>query len=305
RMHMKTYSESSPYPLSSQNRRIAPARERLQSEALVWAWILTVLPLTALITVVQAVIAWQNGRILGSIEMQGVFLCIVLACLVVEMRAATPAAAAVGGVICVTMTMVTSLMYTRLTQTLLPPLITLFLLTFAATSIGHTRKLKLGLAESRHGRAVNQIIANLGASSLLALMHQVTAVAPPACIAMLAEATADTLASELGPVLPGRTLLLTSLRRVPRGTDGGVSLGGTLCGLAGAAIVVTIGIRSLDLGMREAQCAFGGAIAGFFADSLLGATLERYGILGNDMVNFLSTVVAGVVAIGIGLHLNL
>ncbi len=302
---MKTYSEPSLYPTSSQNRRITPARERLQSESLVWGWVLTVLPLAALITVVQTVIAWQNGRILGSIEMQGVFLCVVLACLVVELRAATPAAAAVGGVICVTMTLVTSLVYTRLSETLLPPLITLFVLTFAATRIGHTRKLKLGLAESKHGRAVSQIIANLGASSLVALMHEVTTVAPPACIAMLAEATADTLASELGPVLPGRTLLLTSLRRVPHGTDGGISLGGTLCGLAGATIVVIVGIRSLDLGMREAQCGFGGAIAGFFADSLLGATLERHGILGNDMVNFLSTIVAGVVAIGIGLYLHL
>jgi uncharacterized protein (TIGR00297 family) len=300
---MKILSEPSLHSASGQIRRIAPAREHLQSEALVWGWLLTVLPLTAIIAVVQCVIAWQDGRILASMQMQALVLCFVLSCLVVELRAATPAAAAVGGVICLNLSLVSSLMSTRLAESLLPALITLFLLTFAATRIGHARKLKLGLAEVRQGRSAHQIVANLGAASLVAAGHQVIGAAPLACIAMLAEATADTVASELGPILPGHTRLLTTFRRVHRGTDGGVSLGGTLSGIAAAAIVITVGIRSLDLGVVEAKCTFAGAAAGFLADSLLGATLERRGYLGNDMVNFLSTVVAGVVAIGVSLIL--
>ena len=297
---MKTILEPSPLPLSREIRRITPERERRQQEALIWGWCLMVLPLTSLMVAVESVIAWQDGRFLSALQIQGVLLCFVLACLVIELRAATPAAAAVGGVICLDMTLVASPLSSRMSQTLLPALITLFLLTFAATHIGYARKLRLGLAEARHGRAVYQIIANLGGASLLALGHQVIPVAEPACIAMLASATADTLASELGPILPGRTVLLTSWRQVPRGTDGGISLGGTLFGIAGAAAIVTVGIRSLSLDLRSAECAFVSAIAGFMADSLFGATLERRGVIGNDMVNFLSTVVAGVTAIVVG-----
>jgi uncharacterized protein (TIGR00297 family) len=255
--------------------------------------------------VVQAVIAWQDGRVLASLEVQGMLLCFVLACLVIELKAATPAAAVVGGVICFDMTLAASPMSTRLTETLLPALITLFLLTFAATHIGHARKSALGLAEPRQGRAINQIIANLGAASLVAMGHQVVPSGLQVCIAMLASATADTVASELGPLLPGRTVLLTSWRRVARGTDGGISLGGTLSGIAAAAVVVTVGTRSLDLHMHSAECAFASAVTGFLADSLLGATLERRGRIGNDMVNFLSTCVAGLTAMLIGIAMVL
>jgi uncharacterized membrane protein len=39
-----------------------------------------------------------------------------------------------------------------------------------------------------------------------------------------------------------------------------------------------------------------GACAGLFFDSLLGATVERRGWLGNDLVNFCSTLFAALVA---------
>jgi len=302
---MKTLSEPDLYPALRPNRRIAPETERKQAQFLVWGWVLTVLPMAILLAVVQTTIAWQDGRMLSAIEMQGTYLCIVLACLVLELRAATPAAAAVGGVICLTMTFATSYSSVRLTETLLPALVTLFVLTFAATRIGHANKVKLGLAESKHGRAVNQIVANLGAASGVAMMHTVMSSSLPACIAMLAEATADTMASELGPLLPGRTLLLTNLKRVPRGTDGGVSVGGTLCGLAGAAAVTIVGMRSLTLEWNATMVAFLGAVTGFVVDSILGATLESRGYIGNDMVNFLSTVTAGIVSISAGLAIGL
>ena len=117
-----------------------------------------------------------------------------------------------------------------------------------------------------------------------------------ALLGALAEATADTVSSEIGAAFGGRPYLLTTFRRVDSGTDGAVSLLGTVAGSVAAALVVAIGSWSLGLTLRDGSAAFTGGLAGLFFDSLLGATLERRGWLGNDWVNFLSTVVGGLVA---------
>jgi uncharacterized protein (TIGR00297 family) len=181
----------------------------------------------------------------------------------------------------------------------LTPLLALFILTFAATKLGNGRKSKLGLVEPRRGRNAAQIVANLGAAGLAALVgfalplgYHVSAIMLLAC---LAEATADTVSSEIGSAFGGQPFLVTTFRRVPPGTDGAISLLGTLAGSIAAAIVVAIGLWSLGLTWQEALLAFTGGFAGLWFDSLLGATVERRGWLGNDLVNFSSTVFAGLV----------
>ena len=116
-------------------------------------------------------------------------------------------------------------------------------------------------------------------------------------IAALAEATADTLASELGEVLGGPPLLVTTLRRVAPGTDGAISLIGTVAGTAGAVLVVLVAVSTLGLRLGDAVAAGVGALGGLFVDSLLGATVERRGWLNNDAVNFLSTLAASLIAL--------
>jgi uncharacterized protein (TIGR00297 family) len=115
-----------------------------------------------------------------------------------------------------------------------------------------------------------------------------------ACIAALAEATADTVSSEMGQAFAGKTVLITTGRMVPAGTDGGVSVIGTACGALAAAIVVAVSPVAQDL--ATAAGLFAAACAGLAFDSVLGATAERRGWLGNDLVNFSSTVFAAAVA---------
>jgi uncharacterized protein (TIGR00297 family) len=202
-----------------------------------------------------------------------------------------------------------------------PPLLTLFLLTFAATRFGRRQKEGLGLAEDRHGRNAAQVVANLGiagaaaaAALSISLAHgpRLSALTIPSngtsrfvswsalCSVMvmssLAEATADTLSSELGEVLGGEPRLITTWKRVAAGTDGAVSLAGTSAGAIGAAVVILVAALCLRVNMRSALTAGIGAIAGFFVDSLLGATAERRGWLNNDAVNFLSTAAAAIIA---------
>jgi uncharacterized protein (TIGR00297 family) len=116
-------------------------------------------------------------------------------------------------------------------------------------------------------------------------------------LAALAEAAADTVSSEIGQAFGGAPFMLTTLRRVPPGTDGAISLNGTLAGILAAAIVAASGALALGMSFAECFIAYAAATAGLFFDSLLGATVERKGWIGNDLVNFTSTAFAAVVAL--------
>lgn len=77
----------------------------------------------------------------------------------------------------------------------------------------------------------------------------------------------DTLASELG-ILGGIPRLVTTLRPVPRGTNGGVSAGGTLASLVGGGIVGLVVGAGLALENRSA------------CEVTMMGTCVGYGILG-------------------------
>ncbi len=260
-----------------------------------WLVLAAVVPWCTIAALRHAITAWTTTTQIALAISLGFALLVFLA------RAATPLAALTGGVITAVLTLAplrasgTSSWY----HSALPPLLALFLVTFAATRFGRGKKQRLGVAEDSHGRKAAQVAANLGVAGLgaaAALSHPL----PGTCYAVvvaasLAEATADTLASELGEVLGGDPLMLTTLRSVPPGTDGAISLAGTLAGTGGAILLVFVAAFTLGLGTRDALCAGLGAFAGLFVDSLLGATAERRGWLNNDAVNFLSTLSAAVI----------
>jgi len=148
---------------------------------------------------------------------------------------------------------------------------------------------------ARRGRQASQIVANLGVAALFAAAGRYEG-----CIAALAEAAADTASSEIGQALGGPVRLVTSWRAVPAGTDGGISVAGTLSGVA--AVVIIVAIAGVGIGgMRHAlwphaAVTLFSACAGLLFDSQLGATVERKGWIGNDLVNFLSTLFAALLA---------
>jgi uncharacterized protein (TIGR00297 family) len=113
----------------------------------------------------------------------------------------------------------------------------------------------------------------------------------------MAEAAADTGSSESGQVFGGRPRMITSLRSVDPGTDGGITFTGSLAGVASAAIVTGLGVFAVHPDVRFFLIATAGSVFGLFFDSLLGATLERKGWLNNDAVNFLSTISAATFAL--------
>ena len=185
------------------------------------------------------------------------------------------------------------------------PLLTVFLLTVISTAWGYKRKQSLGIAERKKGRKASQVLANLGAATVCAFpviwFPQLQDILLVAAAAGLAEAAADTVSSELGQATARRAYLITDLRDVPIGTDGAISIEGTLSGCVAASLVAWV---SAAVGFVEwhwtPTIAFA-AVGGMFLDSIIGATWERSGKLGNDAVNFISTVFAADVALMVAL----
>jgi uncharacterized protein (TIGR00297 family) len=115
--------------------------------------------------------------------------------------------------------------------------------------------------------------------------------------AELTEAAADTVSSEIGQAMGGMPRLVIRWNRVPPGTDGAVTVSGTVAGIVAALIVSAVFSLAAPLGWLGFVVCTGAGIAATFADSLLGATLEQRGLIGNNTVNFLSTLVAASLAL--------
>jgi uncharacterized protein (TIGR00297 family) len=267
---------------------IPASRDRLQSELLTGAVGMLLVAKASLIAV------WLHRA--GPFPHWFWIACAssaAFALLVWRLRSATGPAAAIGGVICINILLGQGLGLAWY-QTAMPALLTLFLLTFAATRAGRSRKEQTGLAEPKTGRRASQILANLGVAGLCA------GAASPllfvACLAALAEATADTVSSETGQAFGGRTLLITTLTEVPPGTDGGISILGTTLGAAAAGVLILVTALTRNLPWQSGMAALGAGVAGLLFDSWLGATVERRGWLGNDLVNFASTLFAATLA---------
>lgn len=111
-----------------------------------------------------------------------------------------------------------------------------------------------------------------------------------AVLSAIAESCGDTWASELGSVWTnGDPFLITTLKRVPKGTNGGVSLAGMVfSALAGGfigmvyylTVLVFVGPSMLNGIPPQSILIVVGALAGFLGsllDSFLGATLQYSG----------------------------
>jgi len=181
-----------------------------------------------------------------------------------------------------------------------------YVLGTAATRCGLRRKAAAGLAEPRGGRrGAGSVLAKLTVPALAALAG---AAAPEAevlrfaFVGALAAATMDTVSSEIGKALGGRTLLVTTLRPVPPGTEGGVSLGGTAAGLAGAAALAAAAIAlGLPPGPAGAVLAvlLAAALLATTLESVAGATLERRGLLDGASANFFVSLAGALAAAGL------
>jgi uncharacterized protein (TIGR00297 family) len=110
---------------------------------------------------------------------------------------------------------------------------------------------------------------------------------------------ADTCGSEIGKRWGRHTLLITSLRPVPAGTEGAVSLEGTAASLAGGLLMALV-MLALGLIQGSGTWLLVGAVAliATLAESVIGATLQsRWRWLSNEVVNGVQTLLAALLAL--------
>jgi uncharacterized protein (TIGR00297 family) len=179
-------------------------------------------------------------------------------------------------------------------------LLTFFVIGSACTKFGYKRKAAAKLAQENKGRrGMRHALANAGVATACAVFAALTpypVVFALAFAGAFATAAADTASSEIGQLLGRRTFLITTFRPVPRGTEGAVSLEGTLAGVFASLVIAAIG-AGMDLFPWKGVLAV--VIAAFLGttfESVVGAALEKRRLLDNEALNFLNTLVGALIA---------
>lgn len=180
-------------------------------------------------------------------------------------------------------------------------LICFFVLGTLATKHGYQRKVWRGVAQEDEGRrSARHVVANCGVPAVFAFL--VTATPFPlwmkiAVAASLATALFDTLSSELGQVYGRHPVLPTTGEVVPIGTEGAISMEGTLGGLLGAMLFALFGWLLGTYPASAIPIVVLAAFIGSGVESFLGAMVKADFTWKNEILNFTNTAIGG----GIGL----
>lgn len=176
----------------------------------------------------------------------------------------------------------------------------------ACTRYRYAEKEHLGVEQNKGGaRGYRNVFANGGVSAASAILFGVTQ--HPAFAAMfvgsVATAAADTVASEIG-VTGGSPYMITTFKKVPAGTNGGVTMVGEIsafaCAVGISVIAYFLGV--IDLPATIVICSIAGLV-GTNLDSLVGAVIENRGYIGNAGTNVLGTLGGGIFALAMYLAL--
>jgi uncharacterized protein (TIGR00297 family) len=207
-----------------------------------------------------------------------------------------------------------------------------FLVAAISTRLKYDYKRSIGFSQEKGGARgwkntfANGGVAAISAYSILLFGEYVFAAT---FLGALATTTADTLATEIGLLSKSRPRLITNLyQKVGAGTSGGISLIGEIMVILSCLL---IGISSIMVGFTETTgfsniqvitiTIIGGLVGAHF-DSFLGATVQgmnkcvvcgiitesgthhgkntlkikRLKFIGNNFVNFISTIIGAVMA---------
>ena len=173
------------------------------------------------------------------------------------------------------------------------------------TKFGFKYKKQKGIAEKRGGRRGPENVLGSAATGLFfAIMIKINLInlslLKIGFAASFSAKLADTFGSEIGKRFGTKTYLITNLKRVKNGTEGGISFEGTFASLIGSIlmsyIMLILGIISLKNQFYVVS------IAGFIAtilESIIGAEFQDKYRLSNEVVNALQTSISSVIAISI------
>ena len=174
------------------------------------------------------------------------------------------------------------------------------------TRLGFRDKQRRGLAEARGGRrGPANVWGSASTGTALALLIGAGLGSQPLLLvgfcASFAAKLADTFGSEIGKRWGGQPVLITTLQPVPPGTEGAISLEGTLASAAGSVLMtlVLFALQLLPSLAISAVVMVVGLIA-TLAESVLGAVAQdRLSWMSNELVNALQTLLAALLAMAV------
>jgi uncharacterized protein (TIGR00297 family) len=192
-----------------------------------------------------------------------------------------------------------------------PVLFAMFLLGTLATKVGFKTKQEKGLAEEEGGaRGIKNVIAKCLPGVCFALAASFTdsdsgfffEAMILGFITSFATGAFDTVSSELGQVYGKRAFTLIPPRRVKPGTEGAVSLEGTIAGLIAAIVIILLGYWLIlaHCPMQFITAFFIPLVAAFVSnlvESILGSQFEQKQLLGKFGTNLINTIFGGILAI--------
>ena len=175
-----------------------------------------------------------------------------------------------------------------------------------ATKVKMGEKENLGIAEKRGGaRGPENVWGSAATGMVCALLTHVIpcnycgSLLRLGYVASIATKLSDTLGSEIGKAYGKNCYLITSLKRVPRGTEGAVSVEGTVAGIGGSLVLALVA-KALGLISTDIQVVYT-IIAAFVAttaESFIGAVFQdKIPWLTNELVNLINTFIGASVAI--------
>jgi uncharacterized protein (TIGR00297 family) len=171
-------------------------------------------------------------------------------------------------------------------------LFTFFSLGSWASKHKYTWKALRGVAQENKGRRGSKhAIAKGGVGLVMAIMALLTdtpEIFTIAFVAAFATATFDTISSELGQIYGKRPFLITTMRPAPAGTDGAISVEGTILGVLSATFISMEAYLLHLINLRSIAIVIIAAFAGTTVESILGATIERKKWVSNEVVNFIN-----------------
>ncbi len=200
-------------------------------------------------------------------------------------------------------------------------LVLFLVVTYGVTMMKYELKAKMGVAEPRRGkRSWRNVIANGAMPIAIVIISPFIDMGLAAFlyICAISMAAGDSFASEIGVFsLKDPCLPFPPFKRVPKGTDGGVSALGNLASILGAFIPALFGTILLSplvptllgesemiIGIHRYPLTPLGLMVpvllgmlGSYIDSLLGATLQLRGMINNDEVNIISVTIGLLIAI--------
>ncbi|WCJ32326.1 hypothetical protein M5689_013759 [Euphorbia peplus] len=183
-----------------------------------------------------------------------------------------------------------------------------FVIGTAVTKVKMAQKEAQGVAEKRKGRrGPGSVIGSSFAGCVCAFLSiygvggQVfSRLWELGFVACFCTKLSDTVSSEIGKAYGKITYLVTTFKIVPRGTEGAVSVEGTLAGLLASVLLATIGCFMGEIRASEAIiCVMASQIANV-GESIIGALFqekEGFQWLNNDIVNVLNISMGSILAV--------